>query len=48
MTHLLKVSPGLFNSINDALEVKQRTMAVNDKITYAAEVGPTSWLPSLY
>jgi hypothetical protein len=31
-----------FNSLNDALEVKLRTIAVNDKITYAAEVLPAS------
>jgi hypothetical protein len=29
---------GYFNSLSAALEVKARTRAVNDKITYAAEV----------
>lgn len=29
---------GYFNSLNEALEVKARTMSVNEKITYAAEV----------
>lgn len=31
-------SAGYFHSLNAALEVKARTRAVNDKITYAAEV----------
>jgi hypothetical protein len=31
-------STGYFHSLNAALEVKARTRAVNDKITYAAEV----------
>lgn len=30
---------GYFHSLSDALEVKARTMSVNEKITYAAEVG---------
>ena len=32
------VETGYFNSLSAALEVKARTRAVNDKITYAAEV----------
>lgn len=32
------VGTGYFNSLSVALEVKARTRAVNDKITYAAEV----------
>jgi len=32
------VLEGYFHSLNAALEVKARTRAVNDKITYAAEV----------
>lgn len=32
------VGTGYFNSLSAALEVKTRTRAVNDKITYAAEV----------
>lgn len=30
---------GYFNSMSDALEIKARTTSVNDKITYATEVG---------
>ena len=32
------VDIGYFNSLSAALEVKARTRAVNDKITYAAEL----------
>ena len=32
------VDTAYFNSLSAALEVKTRTRAVNDKITYAAEV----------
>lgn len=32
------VMVGYFNSLSNALEMKQRTKSVNDKITYAAEV----------
>jgi hypothetical protein len=35
---LMMVATGYFHSLNAALEVKARTRAVNDKITYAAEV----------
>ena len=35
---LMIVTTGYFHSLNAALEVKARTRAVNDKITYAAEV----------
>jgi len=28
---------GYFNSLSEALEVKARTMSINEKITYAAE-----------
>lgn len=31
--------PGYFNSLSNALEMRNRTRSVNDKITYAAEVG---------
>lgn len=31
-------SPGYFNTLSAALEIKSRTRSVNDKITYAAEV----------
>ena len=33
------LSTALFNSLSEALEVKARTHSVNEKITYAAEVG---------
>jgi hypothetical protein len=38
LSGLTMVVPGYFHSLNAALEVKARTRAVNDKITYAAEV----------
>jgi uncharacterized Rmd1/YagE family protein len=38
---------GLFNSMSRALDVKERTMSVNDKITYAAEVFSSSFCGQL-